>query len=114
LRALCEQSAGESSGSPTRFHNSVHNAAAGYWGIATKSMAPCQVLCGFDASFGAGLMDALAQVALKRQSTLLIAYDSEYPEPLFSKRDTHFRISYAVSDQMLERGIEILLRLAKR
>jgi len=36
------------------------------------------------------------------------------PGGVFSKRDTHFRISYAVSDQMLERGIEILLRLAKR
>jgi aspartate aminotransferase/aminotransferase len=36
------------------------------------------------------------------------------PGNVFSKRDTHFRISYAVSDQMLERGIEILLKLAKR
>ena len=72
--------------SPTRFHNSVHNAAAGYWGIATGAMAPCQVLCAFDASFGAGLLDALGQVVLDRQSTLLIAYDSEYPQPLFAKR----------------------------
>jgi len=66
----------------------VHNAAAGYWGIATGSMAPCQVLCAYDASFGAGLLDALAQVALARQPVLLIAYDSEYPEPLHTKRDT--------------------------
>jgi len=36
------------------------------------------------------------------------------PGNVFSKRDTHFRISYAVSDQMLDRGIEILRRLAKR
>jgi len=64
----------------------VHNAAAGYWGIATGSMAPCQVLCAFDASFGAGLLDALGQVVVDRQPTLLIAYDSEYPEPLHSKR----------------------------
>jgi len=86
--ALCEQLATDDRQiSPTRFHNSVHNAAAGYWGIATKSMAPCQVLCAYDASFGAGLLDALAQVVIDRQSTLLIAYDSEYPEPLHSKRD---------------------------
>ena len=85
--ALCEQLAGEDRQiSPTRFHNSVHNAAAGYWGIATGAMAPCQVLCAYDASFGAGLIDALGQVALDRQTTLLIAYDSEYPEPLFAKR----------------------------
>ena len=86
--ALCEQLATDDRQiSPTRFHNSVHNAAAGYWGIATKSMAPCQVLCAYDASFGAGLLDALAQVVVDRQPTLLIAYDSEYPEPLHSKRD---------------------------
>ena len=66
----------------------MHNAAAGYWGIATGAMAPCQVICAYDASFGAGLLDALAQVALERQPVLLISYDSEYPEPLHAKRDT--------------------------
>jgi hypothetical protein len=87
--ALCEQLATDDRQiSPTRFHNSVHNAAAGYWGIATGSMAPCQVICAYDASFGAGLLDALAQVALERKPVLLIAYDSEYPEPLHAKRDT--------------------------
>jgi hypothetical protein len=85
--ALCEQLATDDRQiSPTRFHNSVHNAAAGYWGIATGAMAPCQVLCAFDASFGAGLLDAVAQVTLAQQPVLLIAYDSEYPEPLFSTR----------------------------
>lgn len=87
--ALCEQLAGEDRQiSPTRFHNSVHNAAAGYWGIATRAMAPCQVIGAFDASFGAGLLDALAQVAVDGQPVLLIAYDSEYPAPLHAKRDT--------------------------
>ena len=66
----------------------MHNAAAGYWSIATGAMAPCQVLCAYDASFAAGLLEALAQVALARQPVLLIAYDSEYPEPLHAKRDT--------------------------
>ena len=85
--ALCEQLATDDRQiSPTRFHNSVHNAAAGYWGIATGAMAPCQVICAYDASFGAGLLDALGQVLVDRQPTLLIAYDSEYPEPLFAKR----------------------------
>ncbi len=85
--ALCEQLASDDRQiSPTRFHNSVHNAAAGYWGIATRSMAPCQVICAYDGSFGAGLLDALAQVVLDRRPVLLIAYDSEYPEPLHAKR----------------------------
>ena len=34
------------------------------------------------------------------------------PGNTFSKRDTHFRISYAASDAILERGIEILRRLS--
>ncbi|HLJ92710.1 MAG TPA: aminotransferase class I/II-fold pyridoxal phosphate-dependent enzyme [Gemmataceae bacterium] len=34
------------------------------------------------------------------------------PGGVFSARDTHFRISYAADDQTLERGIEILNRLA--
>ena len=85
--ALCEQLAGDDRQvSPTRFHNSVHNAAAGYWGIATRSMAPCQVICAYDGSLGAGLLDALAQVALDQRPVLLICYDSEYPEPLHAKR----------------------------
>jgi len=37
--------------SPTRFSNSVHNVAAGYWSIATGSMSESNVLCAFDASF---------------------------------------------------------------
>ncbi|MFA7291746.1 MAG: beta-ketoacyl synthase chain length factor [Rhodocyclaceae bacterium] len=85
--ALCEQLASDDRQiSPTRFHNSVHNAAAGYWGIATRAMAPCQVICAYDAGFGAGLIDALGQVVVDGQPTLLIAYDSEYPQPLHAKR----------------------------
>ncbi|QCB45001.1 beta-ketoacyl synthase chain length factor [Hydrogenophaga sp. PAMC20947] len=87
--ALCEQLASDDRQvSPTRFHNSVHNAAAGYWGIATRCMAPCQVIGAFDASLGAGLLDAMAQVVCTNEPVLLVAYDSEYPQPLFAKRDT--------------------------
>ena len=72
--------------SPTRFHNSVHNAAAGYWGIATGAMTPSSVLCAFDASFGAGLLEALSQVVVDNTRSLLLAYDTPYPEPLHRVR----------------------------
>ncbi len=72
--------------SPTRFHNSVHNAAAGYWSIATGARAPSSVLSAFDASFGAGLLEALSQVAVDRVDALLIACDTTYPEPLRKTR----------------------------
>ncbi len=35
------------------------------------------------------------------------------PGNVFSRRDTHFRISYAASEEMLARGIEALRKLAK-
>jgi hypothetical protein len=72
--------------SPTRFANSVHNAAAGYWSIATGAMAESNVLCAFDASFNAGLLEAMSQVVVDGAPVLLVAYDSEYPQPLHAKR----------------------------
>jgi hypothetical protein len=72
--------------SPTRFHNSVHNAAAGYWSIGTGATAPSSALCAYDSSFAAGLLEALAQVAVDRSPVLLVAYDTAYPEPLRAKR----------------------------
>jgi hypothetical protein len=72
--------------SPTRFSNSVHNAPAGYWSIATGAKHASNVLCGFDASFCAGLLEALAHVVVEEQPVLLVAYDTDYPEPLYTKR----------------------------
>ena len=72
--------------SPTRFHNSVHNAAAGYWGIATGATPASNALCAHDGSFGAGLLEALCELAVERVRVLLIAYDASYPEPLHSVR----------------------------
>src|SRR3984893_2071629 len=72
--------------SPTRFSNSVHNAAAGYWSIGTGAMAESNVLCAFDASFCAGLLEAMTQVGVDQVPVLLVAYDSEYPQPLHAKR----------------------------
>jgi hypothetical protein len=72
--------------SPTRFHNSVHNAAAGYWSIATGAMTPISVLCAYDASFGAGLLEAMTQAVVDHVPVLLIASDTTYPEPLHHAR----------------------------
>jgi len=72
--------------SPTRFHNSVHNAPAGYWAVATGSCEPSTSLCAFDASFSAGLWDAAAQVAVDGGPVTLVAYDLPYPEPLRTVR----------------------------
>jgi Beta-ketoacyl synthase, N-terminal domain len=72
--------------SPTRFHNSVHNAAAGYWSIATGATAASSAVCAYDASFAAGLLEALTQIAVGGAPVLLVAYETPYPEPLHAKR----------------------------
>ena len=85
--AICEMLASDDRQiSPTRFHNSVHNAAAGYWGIATGAMTPASALAAFDASFGAGLLEALTQVVVDHTPTVLLTCDTPYLEPLHSSR----------------------------
>lgn len=85
--AMCEALATpERLVSPTRFTNSVHNASAGYWHIATHCMAPSTSLCAHDASFGAGLLEAASQCAATNAPVLLVAGDVPYPEPLRSAR----------------------------
>jgi hypothetical protein len=72
--------------SPTRFHNSVHNAPSGYWTIATGSREPSTSLCAHDGSFAVGLLDAAVQAAVDRRPVALIAYDLSYPAPLNTAR----------------------------
>jgi hypothetical protein len=61
--------------SPTRFHNSVHNAAAGYWTIGTGCMAASTALTAFGHSFAAGLLEAATQCTSEDQAVLLVAFD---------------------------------------
>ncbi len=68
--------------SPTQFHNSVHNAAAGYWAIAAHSPMPSTTVSAYQASFVAGLMEACAQVQVEARPVLLVAYDHPAPAPL--------------------------------
>lgn len=68
--------------SPTKFHNSVHNAAAGYWTIGTHCNKPTTALSSGDASFAQGLLEALVQLASGDTVVLLAAYDSQATGPL--------------------------------
>ncbi len=97
----------ERSISPTRFHNAVHNAPAGYWSIATHAIASSTVLCAYDGSFAAGLLEAAAQVAIYRLPVLLIAYDTGYPSPLREKRPIldAFGVALVLAAERQERSI---------
>lgn len=83
--------------SPTQFHNSVHNAAAGYWHIAAGSAAPSLSLGGHDGAFGAGLLAAAASVATGGRPVLLCAYDTPMPPPFDAVRRTDFPFAVAMT-----------------
>jgi beta-ketoacyl synthase-like protein len=72
--------------SPTLFHHSVHNAAAGYWGIATGSQHSSTALSCYDSSFCAGFLEAAAYAFLEETPVLLAAYDLPMPAPLHPAR----------------------------
>jgi len=74
--------------SPTQFHNSVHNAAAGYWGIAVGSGRASVSLGGHDDTVATGLMQAVAAVVARGVPVLLCAYDAPLTAPLDRKRPT--------------------------
>lgn len=61
--------------SPTKFHNSVHNAPSGYWTISAENRAPSSFVGGFRESFGAGLIEAASQAQAFGTPVLLVAYD---------------------------------------
>jgi hypothetical protein len=68
--------------SPTRFHNSVHNASAGYWTIAANCHAPSSAICAGRASFGAGLLEAAVQACADQRAVLLVCSDTAGVGPL--------------------------------
>jgi hypothetical protein len=68
--------------SPTRFHNSVHNAPAGYWTVAAHCHASATAISARHGSFAAGLLEAALEVHAENESVMLSAYDVAAPGPL--------------------------------
>jgi hypothetical protein len=68
--------------SPTKFHNSVHNAAAGYWSIAAGSHASYTALSADRYTFASGLLEAATQVICEHEAVLYVAFDVEGKGPL--------------------------------
>lgn len=73
--------------SPTRFHNSVHNAPAGYWSIATQSQTPSTSITAYTDSFAAGLLEAAVQLNAsdnkQQRDCLLVCYDEIPAAPFY-------------------------------
>ena len=63
--------------SPTRFHNSVHNAPAGYWSIATGAREPTTSLSAGPGGFAVALCEAWGLLSELQQPVLLVCYDMD-------------------------------------
>jgi hypothetical protein len=61
--------------SPTKFHNSVHNAASGYWTIGTGCTQASTALSAWQHNLALGLLEAATQAVCAGQPVLLVAYD---------------------------------------
>ncbi len=68
--------------SPTKFHNSVHNAAAGYWTMGTGCMQSSTAVAAFEFSFAAGLLEALSLCVAEQRAVLLVGCDTQSCGPL--------------------------------
>lgn len=99
--------------SPTQFHNSVHNAPAGYWSIATASMAPSTSLSARDETFSAALLDAAVRLVSAQGPVLLVAYDIAPPHPLRAARPIQqpFAVAFVLAPER-SAGARAALRLS--
>lgn len=99
---LCSALAsGDTQISPTRFHNSVHNAAAGYYSIAVACHAPSTTLGAHDGSAAAGLLEASVLLTTESTQALFVAFDVPYTGPLADLRPIAdpFGVALALSPQ---------------
>lgn len=82
--------------SPTLFHNSVHNAPAGYLSISGNMKTPSISLSAGNNTFSAGLIESFSQVLVEDNDVLLVAYDNITPEDLDEFRHFDYPISIAL------------------
>jgi hypothetical protein len=98
--------------SPTRFHNSVHNAASGYWTIGCGCRAGSTAISAYRATFAQGLIEAAMQIAAGEEAVLLVAYDATATGPLATMSPSTGLFGFALVLARAESGCPTLtLRL---
>ncbi len=65
--------------SPTAFHNSVHNTAAGYWSIVHRCTRAISALAAGHDTFAMALLESWCQLDCHGGELLLICYDERWP-----------------------------------
>lgn len=85
--------------SPTRFHNSVHNAALGYWSIATGAFSPANAISAFQYTSTMALLEAAIQAAEEVTPVLLVTQEVAAPLALMDicPSDNHFSAAFLLT-----------------
>ncbi len=111
LHYLCDTLANKNESdrrlSPTKFHNSVHNASAGYWAIATHCQQKMNCVSGGSFSVAVGFVEAVCQVLAEKQSVLLVIYDASALPPLDNAYPvkTSFASAWVLQPELTENSI---------
>jgi hypothetical protein len=102
--------------SPTHFHNSVHNAPAGYACIAAGSHAASSSIAALQGSFAAGLLEAGVQAVTDKRPVLGVIYDNQVPFPLneFIPIDLPFATALLLSSESDNSLAALRLELSDR
>lgn len=98
LQSICSELASEDKFvSPTQFHNSVHNAPAGYWTIGQQSMKGANSLACGESSISGGLLEVQSLLETSEEQVLLTCFDLQSPQPLSSAR----KIAYSMANSFI-------------
>lgn len=65
--------------SPSAFHNSVQNSAAGYWSIAHHCTLPCSAIAAGQHTAAMALLETWCQLSTQGGELLLVCYDEIWP-----------------------------------
>jgi len=68
--------------SPTRFHNSVHNAAPGYWSITTGAFSPASAVSAFEYTPTIAFLEACVQAVEEQTPVLCVTQEVAAPPVL--------------------------------
>jgi hypothetical protein len=99
--------------SPTKFHNSVHNAAAGYWTISTECMQAANSIAGFEQTASLALLEGVTQCVFEQQPLLITLFDAPVADMLkdMLKNELPFAAALVITPQAAgPNGFELEVR----
>lgn len=90
--------------SPTKFHNSVHNAPVGYWSISQGAKRSSNAVAAFRHTVPASLLEAVTQCVTEGETVLWASQDIAAPAPFRDIADIPEACAFALLFKPWEAG----------